>query len=129
MSTIAVTALVVLFCGQQAGLGGDSSAADPLTLTLSAAQICETLPAQGVSGRARQRSDGTSTRTHWAGVGETDVEWSVSGGEGPYSLVIDDETRDSEQVYTGARGTASVSCAQSHSESFIREGIFGHNYL
>lgn len=125
VSTIAVTALVVLFCGQQAGLGDDSAAGDPLTLSLSAPQICETRPAQGASSsRLGQDSGGNWTRRYsvflgYFGVGETAVDWSVKGGEGPYTLVIDGETRDAQRTYEGATGTASVSCAMSYGETFI----------
>ena len=73
--------------------------AEPLTLALSASEICET--------------------TSWGKVSEKAVTWSVDGGTPPYSLVIDGETRDAEQTYAGSSGTASVSCAMRFGETFI----------
>ncbi len=69
-------------------------AASALSLTLSAPDICET--DHGFQG--------------WR-IGETPVTWKVTGGKGPYTLAIDDETRDASGAYMGQTGTASVSCA------------------
>ena len=96
----------------------------PLGLTLSAPEICETLPAQGFSGgRSYQEDDGTwhfeSYSTGWALVAETPVTWSVSGGAAPYTLQIDGEGRDAAGAYAGASGTASVSCALRSSGVFF----------
>lgn len=72
--------------------------AETLTLSLSAPAFCETEAGwRGTAGLY--------------GVGETPVKWSVTGGTAPYTLEIDGETRDARHEYSGARGTASVSCA------------------
>ena len=108
------------------------SVAEPLTLTLSAPDICETTQAQGYSG-ATVRWDGTkedwAVEYHsdgWFGVGETPVRWQASGGSSPYTLVIDGETRDAEQTYEGPSGTASVGCAQQFDETFFDEDGRGY---
>ncbi len=69
-----------------------------LSLSLSAPAFCET-----EAGRR-----GTAGLY---GVAETPVKWIVTGGTGPYTLEIDDETRDARHYYAGAEGIASVSCA------------------
>lgn len=89
---------------------------ESLTVTLTAAAICETEAGRGGFGeRVRIDADGNRTYEHVAlglyGVAETPVKWAVTGGTGPYTLVIDGETRDATHEYTGAKGTASVSCA------------------
>ena len=73
---------------------GSQAAANDLNLTLSAPDICET--DHGFQG--------------WR-IGETPVTWEVTGGKGPYTLAIDDETRDASGAYVRQTGTASVSCA------------------
>ena len=104
-----------------------TSAAEPLTLTLSAPEICETTPAQGYSGAAMVWNEETqdwgvkSYKTGYDDVGETAVTWSVGGGTAPYTLVIDGEKRDAEQTYAGPSGTASVSCAMQLGETFITD--------
>ena len=123
----AIAALAVVFCG--GGLGGSEpivGQTEPLTLTLSAPQICETTPASGASAsRLRQNAEGEWTERYdvflgWFRVAEVDVAWTVSGGAGPYQLTIDGEKRDPAHEYVGATGTASVSCAMtSGAETFI----------
>ena len=106
---------------------GEGASAEPLTLTLSAAEICETTPAQGYSGAAMVWNEETqdwgvkSYKTGYDDVGETAVTWSVGGGTAPYTLVIDGEKRDAEQTYAGPSGTASVSCAMQLGETFITD--------
>ena len=127
VSVSLLTAVVVVFCG--GGLGGSppvGGQTEPLTLTLSAPQICETTPAQGYADSVlRQDADGNWTKrvsvfAGWFGVAEVDVNWMVSGGTGPYRLTIDGETRDPAHEYVGASGTASVGCAMtSGAETFI----------
>ncbi len=88
-----------------------------LTLTLSAREICETDRGRGYSGSELVYDDdgkAIGTRdisTGWDGVAEIPVRWEVTGGTAPYTLVIDNETRDGDGPYEGASGTASVSCA------------------
>ena len=133
---LVVTAAVAVgfyFGVQEAGVGPrsvaqqDDSATTLLTLTLSAAEICETTPAQGYSGAAMVWNEETqdwgvkSYKTGYDDVGETAVTWSVGGGTAPYTLVIDGETRDAEQTYAGPSGTASVSCAMQLGETFITD--------
>ena len=90
-----------------------------LTLTVSAPEVCETERGEGFAGQAWVYDDEgaiVGTRyisTGWANVAEIPVHWEVSGGTGPYTLVIDDEPRDGFGPYEGASGTASVSCAPS----------------
>ena len=109
------------------------AATEPLTLTLSAPEICETTRARGHSGsRQWQDEDGNwvveSYSTGFDDVGETPVTWSAGGGVPPYTLVIDDETRDAEQAYAGPGGTASVSCAMQIGETFIDDNGQGRRY-
>ena len=139
---LAVAALAATACfgGREAGVGGSTAASgeggtpEPLTLTLTAAsQICETTPAQGyVRGVSYQDSEGNWVierhSTGWDDVSETPVTWAVSGGAPPYTLVIDGETRDADQTYAGASGTASVSCALSFGETFIDDNGQGRRY-
>ncbi|MCY4620104.1 MAG: hypothetical protein OXD50_16350 [Chloroflexi bacterium] len=89
---------------------------DSLTLTLTAAAACETEAGRGgFWERVRIDADGNRTYEHVAlglyGVAETPVQWSVTGGTAPFTLVIDGEARDARHEYKGRRGTASVSCA------------------
>ena len=64
------------------------STADPLTLTLSAPEICEI---------THHRDLGVK--------GAVEVVWTASGGDGEYSVSI------AEESYTGASGATEVSCA------------------
>ena len=118
---------MVVFCG--GGLGGSEPVGgqtEPLTLTLSAPQICETTPARGYADSVLQQdADGNWTKrvsvfAGWFGVAEVDVAWTISGGTEPYRITVDGETRDPAHEYVGASGTASVSCAMtSGAEAFI----------
>ena len=123
----AITAVVVVFCG--GGLGGSEPVGgqtEPLTLALSAPQICETAPARGYADSVlRQDADGNWTKrvsvfAGWFGVAEVDVSWAVNGGAPPYRIMVNGETRDPAHEYVGASGKASVSCAMtSGAEAFI----------
>ena len=137
---VAVAAVVAVFgvvigrelgIGQQTGASVASSPADEspprpqqqseeataLTLTLSAPEICETERGEGFAGQKwvyDDEGERVSTRRitlGWANVAEIPVRWEVTGGTGPYTLVIDNEPRDGFGPYEGASGTASVSCA------------------
>lgn len=127
----AVVAVVVVMVGRERGIGEEATAVSDdsseqaaaakadsdLTLTLSAPEICETERGWGFAGEAWVYDDegeiiGTRSITKgWANVAEIPVRWEVSGGTGPYTLVIDNEKRDGVGAYEGAAGTASVSCA------------------
>ena len=67
--------------------------------------------------------------TVWYDVSEILVTWEVSGGVPPFTLLIDGESEDINGSYQGPRGTASVSCAQSYTNSFIdfQTQTFGYN--
>ena len=131
LAVAALVAAVAYFGAREAGVGGSTAASgeggtpEPLTLTLTAAsQICETTPAQEYAGGVSyQDSEGNWVierhSTGWDNVSETRVTWAVSGGTSPYTLLIDSETRDADQTYVGASGTASVSCALRFGETFI----------
>ena len=108
---------------QQDGSEDQRTPPAPLGLTLSASEVCETLPTEAwASGESWQNDDGSwHIERHligWFGVSETAVSWSVEGGSAPYKLVIDGEARDAEGGYRGASGTASVSCALRPGETF-----------
>ncbi len=140
LAVAVLVAAAACFGGREAGVGGSTAASgeggtpEPLTLTLTAAsQICETTPAKGyVRGVSYQDSEGNWVierhSTGWDNVSETPVVWAVSGGAPPYALVIDGETRDAEQTYAGASGTASVSCALEFGETFIHDNEQRRNY-
>ena len=95
-----------------------------LTLTLSAPEICETERGRGYAGQVFVYDDdgkAIGTRdisTGWDDVAEIPVRWGVTGGTAPYTLVIDNETRDGDGPYAGASGIASVSCAVTSAEVF-----------
>ena len=119
----AITAVVVVFCG--GGLGGSEPVGgqtEPLTLTLSAPQICETTPSvKGVGGRIDAHGRSETYTIGWRLQGEVEVAWAVDGGSGPYALTIDGETRDGLGAFEGAKGTGWVSCALTHGEAFFQE--------
>ncbi|MCY3922389.1 MAG: hypothetical protein OXG27_08340 [Chloroflexi bacterium] len=126
-----VVAVVVVVVGRELGIGREAAAVrdgagaqavaerseTELTLTLSAPDICETERGWGYEGEVWVYDDegeiiGTRSITRgWANIAEIPVRWEVTGGKGPYTLVIDNEKRDGVRAYEGASGTASVSCA------------------
>jgi len=124
---VATIAAVVVIVGREAGWGGLAArgqSGPPMTLTLNAPDTCETTSGRGYAGsELRTDADGNTTEDSvfagWFGIAEVDVKWSVSGGTPPYTLEIDGETRDATHEYTGATGTASVSCALKTGETFI----------
>ena len=94
---------------------GESSA-EPLTLTLSAPEICEAYHPEGGWTHGlewnEEKQDWEDIEAdawwYWDSVGTMKVEWAASGGDGTYTVTIATET------YTGASGTAEVSCAMAH---------------
>ena len=125
----AIAAVAVVFCG--GGLGGSEPIVgqmEPLTLTLSAPQICETTPARGASAsRLRQNADGEWTERYdvflgWFVPGEAEVRWKVAGGVAPYALTIDGETQDGAGAFRGVSGTGIVSCALAHGPALPTRG-------
>ena len=99
--------------GQPPKLPGD---AEPLTLTLSAPEICEaTRPEGGWTHGLEWNEEEQAWRDivdeswwYWDSAGTMEVTWSAAGGNAEYTVTIADET------YTGATGTAEVSCAMEH---------------
>lgn len=109
----AIAALAVVFCG--GGLGGERTSVEPLRLTLSAPEICETEEARLRSGHVWDWDKDEAVSRIWGWRHNLMyVDWAVSGGEPPYTLTIDEESRDEYGDFSGASGTALVSCAQTH---------------
>ena len=135
-----VVAVVVVLAGREAGVGeqaeagvdaavveaqaaaqeGDEDEAgsvEPLTLTLIAQEdICETQAAREMiflGLRTNHRGERVNHRISqgWSVRSETPVRWRVTGGAGPYTLIIDGESRDRLSVYEGPLGRALVGCA------------------
>ena len=123
VSVSLLTVVAVVFCGS--GLGSSPPVVgqtEPLRLTLSAPQICETTPSvKGVGGRIDAHGRSEIYTIGWRVPGEVEVAWAVSGGSGPYSLTIDGNTRDGLGAFEGAEGTGWVSCALTHGEAFFLE--------
>lgn len=95
--------------GDGEGASADEDASDdeeaggvePLTLTLSAPLICE--------ARYPKKGGGYGEAWwYWESAGTTEVSWTAAGGDGSYVVTMLGET------YTGATGTAEVSCALEH---------------
>ena len=118
-----LTAVAVVFCG--GGLGGSppvGGQTEPLRLTLSAPQICETTPSMKVvGGRIDAHGRSEIYTIGWRLPGEVEVAWAVNGGSGPYTLTIDSEMRDGLGAFEGAKGTGWVSCALTHGEAFFQD--------
>ena len=136
VAVAAIVAVVGVMIGREAGIGrqtGASVAPSPadeapplpqqqseettaLTLTLSAPEICETRRAMEILGGESHRDEDGNwvqkwTSYGWGGVSSVPLRWQVSGGQAPYTLVIDHETNDAQRDYTGAAGVAQVGCA------------------
>ena len=99
---------------QDEGDDGEATA-EPLTLTLSAPQICEAQhPRGGWAHGLAYDEDGNRQDIvadawwYWGAEGTVEAAWAVSGGDGSYTVTIAGE------AYTGASGTAEVSCALQH---------------
>ena len=91
---------------QDEGDDGEATA-EPLTLTLSAPQICEAQHPRGGSA-------GAIGWWYWGTEGTVEVAWQTSGGDAPYTVTIAGE------AHTGASGTAEVSCALQHGPTINR---------
>ena len=138
VAVIAIVAVLGAVIGREASIGeetgasvastpADNSAPLPqqqsdessaLTLSLIATrQVCETPGAQRY-GVSQQRPDDNgrlvrqSVTLGWFFRAEVHVpiHWQVSGGTPPYTIVIDNETRDIDGDYVGPSGTAKVTC-------------------
>ena len=85
-------------------------------LELSAPRICDVEQGRRWSG-VTIIVDGEGNRVEiedpaeWIDPGEVRVRWTITGGTAPYTITIDGERRDGDGDYTGASGTARVSCA------------------
>ena len=95
----------------------------PLLLRLSVEPTCEVIPVRSTyydrNRFTKFNADGSRDLDIirvWSPPEETLTHWWVSGGAGPYTLVIDGESRDPTQEYNGPAGTASVTCALEHGE-------------
>lgn len=90
---------------------------EQFSLSLSVSQqICETEDAwrSGVV-ESYKDEDGNwverETVFGWWRIPSASVKWRVTGGQVPYTLMIDHESRDENGDYEGASGTAQVGCA------------------
>ena len=98
-------------------LPNQEAAEEVLSLSLSVSeQICETGRAResyGVSIVVDEEGNRTERKRSygWRGVASVFLSWTVSGGEAPYSLEIDNETAYKGAVYRGASGGTGVGCA------------------
>ena len=123
-----VVAGVVAILGVIIGRAADSGGEVPAEITIETSQparlAANTQEARPLAAQAQRKTENSmvlsiSAPEHcdtdhgfqgWY-VGETPVTWSVKGGQAPYQLTIDDETRDANHNYSGVSGTGSVSCA------------------
>ena len=123
----AIAATVVLLsaselcaCGPRSASSADSEAAPtPLSLTLSAPNICDIRHGGELHGSKRDSLGRlVDYSIGWYAGSEIQVIWDVDGGQEPYTLTIDGETRDNIGSFDGATGTGWVSCALQHGEAF-----------
>ena len=125
---MAIAAIVVLLsaselcaCGPRSASSADSEVAPaPLSLTLNAPNICDILHGGGELHGSKRDSLGRPAdySIGWYAGSEIQVSWEVNGGQEPYTLTIDGETRDNIGSFDGATGTGWVSCALEHGEAF-----------
>ena len=144
---VAVTAIVAVLgvvIGREAGIGeetdasvastpADNSAPLPqqqsdetsaLTLSLRATrQICETpVPDPYISSLLPDANGRRQNVTRgWvspSGV-HVPIDWRVSRGASPYTIVIDNETRDLDGEYAGTSGMAKVTCSDTSGGTFL----------
>ena len=100
--------------------------AEPLTLTLSAPEICDVERASReataiVTGKNEDTGEAQYKFGDWADVQTVLVRWQASGGAPPYTLVIDGESRDANGEYIGESGGAFVSCALENGETYFSD--------
>ena len=105
----------------------DPPLTDPLTLTLSPPEVCETTTGYHVEAidvgwveDDGPKNDGEVIDTWWEEIAEVEVGWTITGGAPPYTLTLDDETFTAE-----ASGKAWVSCALQTGPT-SRHEMFGH---
>ena len=145
VAVAAVVAVLGVMIGREAGIGlqaGTSVASSPadesppllqqqseettaLTLSLSAIrQICETPSPRPYISFSRDASGrGQNVTRGWFSAAEVHVpiDWRVSGGAPPYTIVIDNETRDLDGEYAGPSGTAKVSCSDTSGGTYLED--------
>ena len=108
-------------CGPTAATSpaNESETSQELTLSLTAPDICETeISGEALGGRRDEYGRPEYYSLGWNTPTEIQVSWAVTGGEGPYSLTIDGETRDNTGTFAGTTGTGWVSCAHEHGTAF-----------
>ena len=119
LAMAAVAACVVYFGGRELGLGGDAPAlgqGDPLALTISVPEVCETGQEDPAYGSVwGEDDDGNWVRTgtygpfyQLADINTVELEWSISGGSAPYEISVQGQT-----LLTGPTGSTLVYCAGS----------------
>ena len=144
VAVAAIVSMAGMVVGCEAGIGGetdasvastpaDNSAPHPqqqsdetsaLTLSLSATrQICETpVPDPYISSLLPDANGRRQNVTRgWvspSGV-HVPIDWRVSGGASPYTIVIDNETRDLDGEYAGTSGMAKVTCSDTSGGTFF----------
>ena len=107
----------------QQGDGEEAGGVEPLALTLNAPEICEAQHPHGGwdHGLAWNEEEQVwedieaDAWWYWGHEGTVEVDWAASGGGSAYTVTIAGET------YTGASGTAEVSCALRHGPVRHRE--------
>ena len=105
---------------------GEEEGTEPLTLTLSAPEICEVERASRqvhatVVGKNEETGEEQVKFGDWTDVPTVLVRWQASGGAPPYTLVIDGEPRDAAGEHVGGAGGALVSCALQNGETYFSD--------
>ena len=119
LAVAAVAACVVYFGGRVLGLGGDAPAlgqGDPLALTISVPEVCETGQEDPGYGSVWGEDDeGNWVRTGKYGpfyrlsdISTVELEWHISGGTEPYEISV-----QGQALLSGPTGSTLVYCAES----------------